>query len=569
MGGHGPVAVGVFEKKELHMRNLIATTSLALVACAGLASAQNLTLSTTRVATGLARPLYVTSPVGDNSRLFVLEQRTGGTAPATGRIRIVNLPSNTLNATAYLSIGNLSAGSEQGLLGLAFHPDFLNNGYFYVNFTRTLQAGVSAGSTQIVRYRANAPFATSTTADPASATVLLTIPQPDANHNGGWISFGPDGFLYIATGDGGCFNDTTCGGTAPSVFPHSAGGNAQDRTANLLGKMLRLDVDGPDNIPGNADDDAFPADANRNYAIPETNPYVATAEDDEIYMYGLRNHWRNSFDRATGDLWIADVGQDAREEVNLVRAGQGSGFNFGWRCMEGTRCTGLSGCTCASSGLIMPILEYGHTAGTAIGPTTMLGCSITGGVVYRGSEIPCLDGYYFFTDVCTANIHTFRAGPNGEVIDLVSRGQMNPAGQSITQVVSFGEDNAGNVYIVDQSGGEVYRVISTGFTGPDCNNNSRPDACDIRLGVAADTNNNGVPDSCEVIPCDDIDFNNNGVFPEDQDVVDFFEILAGGTPTTCDPVQGCNDIDFNNNGVFPEDQDVVDFFDVLAGGECP
>ncbi len=545
------------------MRKLIIAATFALVACAGSVQAQNLTLSTTRVATGMARPLYVTAPAGDNSRLFIVEQRTGSVAPATGRIRILNLPSNTLNASAYLSVGNLSAGSEQGLLGLAFHPDFLNNGYFYVNFTRTAQAGVSAGSTQIVRYRANAPFATSTTADPASATPVLTILQPDANHNGGWMSFGPDGFLYVATGDGGCANDATCGGTAPSVFPHSAGGNAQDLTQNLLGKMLRLDIDGADNIPGNADDDAFPADAERNYAIPPTNPFVATAADDEIFMFGLRNHWRNSFDRATGDLWIADVGQGAREEVNLVRAGQGSGWNFGWRCMEGSRCTSLSGCTCNSAALRMPIIEYGHDAATAIGPTTLLGCSITGGNVYRGAAIPCLNGYYFFTDYCTANIHTFRAGPNGEVLDLVARGQMNPAGQAITNVVSFGEDNAGNMYIVDQTGGEVYRVISTGFTGPDCNNNSQPDACDIRLGVAADTNNNGIPDSCEVIPCDDIDFNNNGVFPEDQDVVDFFDVLAGGSCALC------NDIDFNNNGVFPEDQDIVDFFNVLAGGDCP
>jgi len=546
------------------MQKMIALTSvaLALAGAAGMAVAQNVTLSTSRVANGLARPLFVSAPVGDNSRLFIVEQRTGSVAPATGRIRILNLPANTLNATAYLSVGNLSAGSEQGLLGLAFHPNFLNNGYFYVNLTRTAQAGVSAGSTQIVRYRANAPFATSTTADPASATTLLTIPQPDANHNGGWISFGPDGFLYISSGDGGCANDSTCGGATPSVFPHSAGGNAQDRTQNLLGKMLRLDVDGPDNIPGNADDDAFPADADRNYAIPATNPYVATAEDDEIFMYGLRNAWRSSFDRATGDLWIADVGQDVREEVNLVRAGAGSGLNFGWRCMEGTRCTGLSGCTCNSAGLTMPILEYGHTA--VVGPTALLGCSITGGVVYRGAAIPCLDGYYFFTDYCTANIHTFRAGPNNEIVDLVSRGQMNAAGQAINNVVSFGEDNAGNMYIVDQTGGEVFRVISTGFTGPDCNGNQQPDACDIRLGVAQDSNSNGIPDSCEAPTCDSIDFNQNGVFPEDQDVIDFFDVLAGAP---CPYTPPC-DIDINNNGVFPEDADVVKYFDLLAGGAC-
>lgn len=263
--------------------------------------------SVERIATGLSRPVFLTAPPADTSRVFIVEQRSG----STGRIQLLPLPSGS--ATTFLSISPVATGSEQGLLGLAFHPDFATNGYFYVNFTD------AAGDTRIVRYHADGD---PPTADPASATMVLSISQPQSNHNGGWMAFGPDRYLYVATGDGGGGNDNGVGHT-PEI------GNAQDGTDNLLGKILRLDVDGDD----------FPGDATRRYAIPDDNPFVGEALDDEIWALGLRNPWRPSFDRATGDLYIADVGQGAREEIDVEPANGSGGENYGWRLREGTIAT--------------------------------------------------------------------------------------------------------------------------------------------------------------------------------------------------------------------------------------
>ncbi|CAG0952557.1 Quinoprotein glucose dehydrogenase B [Phycisphaerales bacterium] len=471
---------------------------LGLMGTASTARAQQ-TLASELIASGLTRPLFVTAPSGDNSRIFVVEQRSG----SLGRVRIVNIPANTLNATPYLQI-TVSTGSEQGLLGLAFHPNFLQNGYFFVNYTRTAEAGVSAGSTIVARYRANLPYATSGTADAASAVTLLTIPQPDANHNGGWIAFGPDGYLYIATGDGGCGNDTNCAApNPPSIVPpgHVAGGNAQSITANLLGKMLRIDVDGADNVPGNDDDDGQVGGAGPQYTNPSTNPYFgATAGLDEIFAHGLRNPWRPSIDRQTGDFWIADVGQSAREEVNFVPAGSLAGRNFGWRCMEGLNCTGLSGCTCNAANLTLPVLTYPHSG--TIPPTTINGCSITGGYVYRGNAIPCFKGNYLFADYCTPQIWSFRRTSAGALTDVTNRtAQLEPPGApTINNIMSFGEDAAGEVYWTDQTGGEVFKIVLGTSTGPDCNQNGAPDSCDIANGVSQDGNGNGIPDECECDP---------------------------------------------------------------------
>ncbi len=549
--------------KSLLSKSLLSKIIVGIVAISGLAGSAlgQFSLRTQSVATGLSRPLYVTAPPGDFARLFVVEQRSG----TIGRIRIVNLPANSLNATPFLSVSPVSTSSEQGLLGLAFHPDFLNNGYFWINYTLPAQSGISAGSTRIVRYRANLPYATSTTAAAASATTVLEIRQPENNHNGGWISFGPDGNLYVAMGDGGCFNDqnsTQCG----SVFNHSTGGNAQDITDNLLGKMLRLDVDGLDNIPGNADDDAFPADATRLYSIPTDNPFVGISGDDEIWMYGLRNSWRNTFDRATGDFWIADVGQDAREEVNFVPFGQGSAWNMGWRCLEGTRSTGLSGCSPSDPTLRRPILEYGHTTGTAIGPTTILGCSITGGIVYRGASVPCFQGHYIFADYCTGDIWSFRRDSGGAVANLVNRTiELDPPGSQIIQnVVSFGEDASGEMYIVDQTGGEVFRVF-VGGSG-DCNANNIIDSCEIAAGLTPDVNANGIPDSCETTVCNDIDVNNDGASFDPQDIEAFLSIFSEGP---CVPAtQTCDDIDFNNDAGLFDPCDISSFLAVFSEGPC-
>ncbi len=231
-----------------------------------------------RVASGLSSPLFVTYAPGDSTRLFIVQR--------SSQIRILNLTTGTLNAQNFITVPGVLAGggqSEQGLLGLAFHPDYQNNGRFFVYFTDN-----TGGDVRIQQFtRINAD-----TADPSSAVNIIEIDEPQANHNGGWIGFGPDGYLYAAVGDGGGAYDTGTGHTPGT-------GNAQDITDNLLGKMLRIDVDGDD----------FPGDANRNYAIPTDNPFVGVNGDDEIFLYGLRNPWRCSFDRLTGDLWVGDVGQ--------------------------------------------------------------------------------------------------------------------------------------------------------------------------------------------------------------------------------------------------------------------
>ncbi len=541
------------------MRTAIFASMTAALLLPALAGAQQ-NLATVQVVSGLTRPVFVTAPPGDTSRIFVIEQRAG--TPQTGRIRIINLPSNTLNTTPYLTTPAVATGNEQGLLGLAFHPNFAQNGYFYVDYDEPAVSGVSAGSTVIVEYRATGGNPGAATADPASARVLLRIPQPDANHNGGWIAFGPDGYLYIAMGDGGCGNDTNCTTNPVTVDPpgHTAGtGNAQDITDNLLGKILRIDVDGADNIPNSGDEDGFPADPNKNYQIPPGNPFIGVTGDDEIWLYGLRNPWRDSFDPATGELWIADVGQNAREEIDVIPAGA-AGYNMGWRCTEGTRCTGLSGCTCNGAGLVPPILEYGHTAATAIGPTTILGCAITGGYVYRGAAIPCFRGHYIFADYCSGDIWSFRYS-GGQVVDLVNRtAEMHPSGTTIDNITSFGTDAAGELYICDQTGGQVFKIVPGGFTGPDCNANGLPDSCDIAMGTSTDANGNGIPDECEQA-CN-MDYNSDG----GADVSDIFDLandVAAGT-SSFPP----NSPDFNNDGA-ADIGDVLDLANAIASGQCP
>jgi len=424
--------------------------SLAAASVAAPAVAQ-VGLTTTRVASGLSSPVFVTSPPGDTNRLFIVEQGSGSTA----RIKVLDLGTGIVSPTLYLALSGIAAGGERGLLGLAFHPDFASNGYLYVDYTN------AAGSTVIARYTANAPFATSNSVDPASATTLITISQPFSNHNGGWIGFGPDRYLYVAMGDGGSGGDP--------------GNRAQTITNQLLGKMLRLDVNGDD----------FPADATRNYAIPPSNPFVGIVGDDEIWFYGLRNPWRNSFDRLTGQMYLGDVGQSAIEEVDVAAAGV-SGLNFGWRCMEGTMCTGSSGCTCNSPALTLPVHQYTHSSG----------CSISGGYVYRGTALCGVQGTYFYGDYCNAQITSFRY--DGTTVTNVTNRTTELApggGLTINSITSFGEDASGELYICDH-GGEIFKIVPRA-PGTDCNANSMADACDIQNGTSSDVNTNGVPDECE------------------------------------------------------------------------
>ena len=362
-----------------------------LTACTSLATANELALE--QVADGLPQPTAVTHAGDGSGRLFVVLQ--GG--------RIVIVEDGRVLSEPFLDIrGLISAGGERGLLDVAFHPDYAQNGTFFVNYTDT------SGDTVVARYRiSNDP----NRADPASGSVVLTVGQPRGNHNGGQTRFGPDGYLYIALGDGG-------GGGDPY-------GNGQDLTT-LLGALLRLDVD-----------TAEP------YAVPADNPFVHDPEArDEIWAYGLRNPWRFSFDRETGDLWIADVGQGAWEEINLQPAGSAGGENYGWNIMEGTHCF-PQGTSCDTDGLVLPVITYANGSGN---------CSVTGGYRYRGEALVDLQGRFIFGDYCSGTIWGASQGTDGgwTFETLLDTG---------FRIATFGEGETGELYVADHGGGAVYRLV--------------------------------------------------------------------------------------------------------------
>jgi hypothetical protein len=344
------------------------------------------------LASGLSQPVFLASAPGDPTRLFVVEK--------TGTVRI--LRNDTLLPTPFVNVGTLvSRGSEQGLLSIAFHPDYAANGYVFLSYTDTL------GASKVMRYQASGPEAL----NPASAVEILSVAQPYTNHNGGLIAFGPDGMLYVGLGDGGSGGDPQ--------------GNGQN-TATLLGAILRLDVDG-----------AAP------YAIPPDNPFVGAAgARGEIWVYGLRNPWRFSFDRVTGDLYIGDVGQNAREEVDVQPAGSPGGENYGWNVMEGSAC--YDAATCETQGLVLPVAEYTHGEG----------CSITGGYVYRGTAVAALQGRYLFADYCRGWVRSFTY-VTGVATDARDWPDLSPG----SQVTSFGEDGSGELYVMTQ-GGDLYRMVA-------------------------------------------------------------------------------------------------------------
>ena len=348
--------------------------------------------------------VFVTGAPGDAGFVYALRKDVGD---------IVRIDAATGTRSTFLDVpaSQFTSGGEQGVLGLAFHPDYAANGRFFDFLTN------AAGDIEVREYARSANPAV---ADPEPVSTLITIPHPTfGNHNGGSLAFGPDGYLYIATGDGGGANDPA--------------GNAQNLNV-LLGKILRIDVDGDD----------FPGDPTRNYAIPQDNPFAgATAGADEIWDYGLRNPWRISFDPQTGDLYIADVGQGAREEVNFEVAGGPGGFNYGWDYREGR----LPGPTPPPNPPIEftdPVFEYPRSFGQ----------SITGGYVYRGPA-PGLEGAYFFADFVSGRIMTLRM-VNGEPEDAIER-TAQVVGADLQQISSFGTDNAGNLYVVSLSGA-IYRL---------------------------------------------------------------------------------------------------------------
>lgn len=353
-------------------------------------------LAAVRVASGLSAPVDLQVAPEDRTRLFVVEQG--------GRIRIVRggavLPAPFLDVS-----GRITSGGEQGLLGLAFHPRYASNGRFFVNYTDR------NGDTHIAEFRASS---NPDLADVNSERTVLFVEQPFDNHNGGALAFGPDGLLYIALGDGGSGGD-----------PFR---NAQN-PGRLLGKILRIDVDG-----------APP------YVIPAGNPFTGTAgARGEVWALGLRNPWRMSFDRATGDLYIGDVGQNRREEVDVGLASRRGGENYGWNVTEGTLCfSPASGCS--TTGFTLPVVEY------ATGPGGT--CAVTGGYVYRGCRMPGYQGTYFYGDYCSGFVRTFRL-QGGAATD--PRDFTAALSGDVGSISSFGQDLDGEIYIVDYAG-TVYRI---------------------------------------------------------------------------------------------------------------
>jgi len=338
----------------------------------------------------VTNPVHITHAEDGSHRLFIVEQG--------GRIRIIK--DQALVGNSFLDITNrVSCCGERGLLGLAFPPQYANKGHFYVNSTD------ASGNTVVARYHVTT---NPDVADPNSEEIILSIAQPFANHNGGHLAFGPDGYLYIGMGDGGSRGDPLNNGQSLNT---------------LLGKILRIDVES----------------GTQPYAIPPTNPFVSMpAYRSEIWAFGLRNPWKFSFDRQTGDLYIGDVGQNTYEEINVQSVSSSGGENYGWKVMEGVHCYNAS--SCDQSGLTFPVVEYDHSQG----------CSVTGGVVYRGQQFPRLDSMYLYGDFCSGRIW-------GLIVLNGYQGSSQLLDSPLT-ISTFGEDEAGEVYVADYGSGTIYRV---------------------------------------------------------------------------------------------------------------
>lgn len=354
-----------------------------------------------QVATGFDMPVFVTSPPGD-ARLFVVEK--------PGVIRII--ANGQVLDTAFLDISDripslFGEDDERGLLGLAFHPDYAANGRFYVFYS--VAVGGAKDLEVVDEFLVSAD---PNVADPASDTRVLEMPDFAGNHNGGMIAFGPDdGFLYIAHGDGG-------GGGDPEEYGQT--------TNELYGNILRIDVT---TLP---------------YTIPASNPFAAGGGEPEIWSYGLRNPWRFSFDRETSDMYIGDVGQNAVEEIDVEPASSPGGVNYGWNDMEGSECFDPAN-GCQTAGRTLPVYEYSHASG---------GCTVIGGYVYRGCAMPGYQGTYFFGDYCSSWVRSFRWDGAGGFTD-----ELNWDNLATNNIVSFGEDRAGELYIVQQSPGTIYKIV--------------------------------------------------------------------------------------------------------------
>jgi glucose/arabinose dehydrogenase len=380
------------------------------------------------VAEGLDDPLYVTGVPGDDTRLFVLEK--------PGRVRV--LVDGVLQETPFLDLTNqIVNGNETGLLGIAFHPAYATNGLFYVHYSSNGSQGLPPnGDTVIAEFQVDA--SNRSLANAASRRIVLQIDQPQANHNGGEITFGPDGMLYFGSGDGGGGGDTPQGDQAQAARP--ATGNGQSLNT-LLGKLVRIDPLG--------------RDVNGAYSVPADNLAQVTGQQalPEIWAYGLRNPWRFSFDACNGDLYIGDVGQNALEEIDYIAASDSrtipAGLNFGWRLMEGPNCFNPA-TNCPQAGLTLPVASYARGVGR----------SVTGGYVYRGSSIPGLRGTYLYADHVTARFFSFRIQDGAAADAREITDQLQPSGGEDSGIASFGTDNAGELYVTAFDPGAVYRIVA-------------------------------------------------------------------------------------------------------------
>ena len=445
---------GIQERQMDTTRTLLDHTSRTLLvflfalSVAWAAAAQTVPLRLEQVATGLDRPLFLTAPSGDLSRLFILER--------AGLVRIVK--NGTLLSTPFIDPretepGAITTAGEEGLLGMAFHPNYAVNGLFYLSYT-SRDPGLKS---KLVQYKVSDD---PDRADNASRTLIYEVAQPTSTHNGGCVAFGPDGYLYFSMGDGGGQFDLLR--------------NAQN-IENPYGSILRFDVDTPGELTV--------------YSVPLTNPFVDTPNAVTlIWAYGLRNPWRFSFDRLTGDLWIGDVGQNRREEINFQPASSHGGENYGWNRFEGMECftrvgeTGAQAqqrCADAQAGIVFPVHDYTHD----------VGISVTGGYVYRGGRIPWLRGTYFFADFAGAGsgprIWSFRPDKGAPTEFSERTDELTQDGAIlINSIASFGEDADGEIYVLDFTSGAIHRMIPE-TANTDVDANGLNDALDIQLVINA------------------------------------------------------------------------------------
>lgn len=487
--------------------SVLAVIVLIFGAAASVARAQN-DLTAVLVASGLGQPVFLTHAPGDAERQFIVEKG--------GRIKI--LRGGEVLETPFLNIASqVDSGSESGLLGLAFAPDFSTSRVFYVFFTRRSAGAAAPSGSTIARFRASAE--NPDIADLTSQEVVYFWPRNGGIHNGGWIGFGPDGFLYATLGDA------------------ASGANSQNLTV-AHGKLVRLDV-----TPG-ADD--FPEDGARNFAVPPGNPFVTTAGAlPEIFAFGLRNPWRASFDRLSGEFWIGDVGGGTSGEIDHIDAGSPGGQNFGWPCFDSmSPGQNISNCGGDASLITQGVWTYPRS----------LGGSITGGVVYRGCALPSMKGLYFFADYTSGRVWTLAYTPGVPVTaeNVVERtAELRPTGSTnFGSFVAIGEDLAGELYLVSVSG-RVFKIVP-------------------RPATFRDINANGIPDGCEAPFCGAADVGSLGgaMGPDNQltpdDLVVFLDGFFRGLPLA--DISGVGGVP-GPDGAFTPD-DLVRFLDEFFGG-CP